>query len=106
MPLPTRSHTTAAASQQARQVRLARARHSLDNTGISLDSSELPSELIADYSIDEVLRLRNVADVGRRQQAEEAQVDEEDDDELAEEDEVDLGKEVSISFHPCPLHKS
>lgn len=105
MPPPPRAHNTAAGSHQARQVRLARARHSLDNTGISIDSSELPSELIADYSIDEVVRLRNVAEVGRREAGNDRFVDEDDDEDDADvdpEEDAELGKEESFFFYVCP----
>jgi len=96
MPPPSRAHTTATGSYQVRQNRNARARHSLDNTGFSIDSSELPSGLIVDYSIDDVLRPGNIAGLGRSQQTENIHLD--DDDEEADGDadvdpeEVDLGK--------------
>lgn len=91
MPPPARAHTTATTASQQRQVRLARARHSLDNTGISIDSSELPSELIADYSVDEVLRLREVADTARREAEVEQLYNEDEEGDLDAED-ADLGK--------------
>ena len=95
MPPPSRAHTTATGSYQVRQNRNARARHSLDNTGFSIDSSELPSGLIVDYSIDDVLRPGNIAELGSSQQTENIHLD---DDEEADGDadvdpeEVDLGK--------------
>ena len=100
MPPPSRAHTTAAASQQARQNRNARARHSLDNTGFSIDSSELPSGLIVDYSIDEVVRPGNIADLRRGQQAESIHLDDEDEDDGdgdIDPEDVDPGKADSFS---------
>lgn len=104
MPPPSRAHTTATGSYQVRQNRNARARHSLDNTGFSIDSSELPSGLIVDYSIDDVLRPGNIAELGRSQQTENIHLD--DDEEEADGDadvdpeEVDLGKANISSSRP------
>lgn len=101
MPPPSRAHTTATGSYQVRQNRNARARHSLDNTGFSIDSSELPSGLIVDYSIDDVVRPGNIAELGLGPQGENIHLDdeEEEDDEDADIDaeEVDLGK---ANIHP------
>lgn len=98
MPPPSRAHTTAAGSYQARQNRSARARHSLDDTGFSIDSSELPSGLIVDYSIDDVVRPSNIAELGRGQQIENVHLDDEDeDDEDADIEEGELGKANSFS---------
>jgi hypothetical protein len=101
MPAPSRAHTTAAGSYQVRQNRNARARHSLDNTGFSIDSSELPSGLIIDYSIDDVVRPGNITDLDHGHQAENIHLDDEnEDDEDADIDpeEVDLGKANSFSL--------
>lgn len=109
MPPPSRAHTTAAGSHQARQNRNARARHSLDNTGFSIDSSELPSGLIVDYSIDDVVRPGNIADLRRGQQAESIHLDDEDEDDGdadIDPEEVDPGKNDSFFFpsvHVCPF---
>jgi hypothetical protein len=102
MPPPSRAHTTATGSYQVRQNRNARARHSLDNTGFSIDSSELPSGLIVDYSIDDVVRPGNIADLGHGHQSENIHLDDEDDDEDADRDpeEIDLGK---ANFFPLLL---
>lgn len=102
MPPPSRAHTTAAGSYQVRQNRNARARHSLDNTGFSIDSSELPSGLIVDYSIDDVIRPGNIAELGRGQQTENIHLDDDEEDNGdadVEPEEVDLGK---ANF--SPLH--
>jgi hypothetical protein len=106
MPPPSRAHTTASGSYQVRQNRNARARHSLDNTGFSIDSSELPSGLIVDYSIDDVVRPGNIAELGLGPQAENIHLDddeEEDDDGDADIDpeEVDLGKANFAPLHSC-----
>ena len=101
MPPPSRAHTTATGSYQVRQNRNARARHSLDDTGFSIDSSELPSGLIVDYSIDDVVRPGNIAELGRGQQTENVHLDddeEEDGDADIDPEEVDLGKANSSSF--------
>ena len=104
MPPPSRAHTTATGSYQVRQNRNARARHSLDNTGFSIDSSELPSGLIVDYSIDDVVRPGNIAELGRDQQTENIHLDddEEDDGEAdIDPEEVDLGKANTFLVHSC-----
>jgi hypothetical protein len=103
MPPPSRAHTTATGSYQVRQNRNARARHSLDNTGFSIDSSELPSGLIVDYSIDDVIRPGNIAELGLGPQGENIHLDDnEEDDEDADIDaeEVDLGKANFYPFVP------
>ena len=95
MPPPSRAHTTATGSYQVRQNRNARARHSLDNTGFSIDSSEIPSGLIVDYSIDDVVRPGNIAELGRGQQTENVHLDddeEDDGDADIDPEEVDPGK--------------
>jgi hypothetical protein len=106
MPPPSRAHTTATGSYQVRQNRNARARHSLDNTGFSIDSSELPSGLIVDYSIDDVVRPGNIADLGHGHQSENIHLDdEEEDDGDAEIDpeEIDLGKANLFPLSLCML---
>ncbi|CAD0038352.1 unnamed protein product [Aureobasidium pullulans] len=104
MPPPSRAHTTAAGSYQARQNRSARARHSLDDTGFSIDSSELPSGLIVDYSIDDVVRPSNIAELRRGQQIENVHLDDEDeDDEDADIEEGELdGAPASTSGDQLP----
>ncbi|KAK6007152.1 hypothetical protein QM012_006160 [Aureobasidium pullulans] len=105
MPPPSRAHTTAAASHQTRQNRNARARHSLDNTGFSIDSSELPSGLIVDYSIDDIVRPGNIADLRRGQQAESVHLDDEDEDDRTADidaEEGDLDGAPSTSGDPLP----
>lgn len=103
MPPPSRAHTTATGSYQVHQNRNARARHSLDNTGFSIDSSELPSGLIVDYSIDDVVRPGNIAELGRGQQQTEnihLDGDEEDDgDADIDPEDVDPGKANFSLFH-------
>lgn len=109
MPPPSRAHTTAADSHEARQNRNARARHSLDNTGFSIDSSELPTGLIVDYSIDDVVRPANIANLRRGQHAESIHLDDEDEDDGdadIDPEEVDPGKNDSflpVSTHVCAL---
>jgi hypothetical protein len=112
MPPPSRAHTTATGSYQVRQNRNARARHSLDNTGFSIDSSDLPSGLIVDYSIDDIVRPGNIAELGLGPQGENIHLDDEeeeeeedDDDEDADIDaeEVDLGKANCYPFVPAYL---
>ncbi|CAD0040152.1 unnamed protein product [Aureobasidium pullulans] len=104
MPPPSRAHNTAAGSYQARQNRSARARHSLDDTGFSIDSSELPSGLIVDYSIDDVVRPSNIAELRRGQQIENVHLDDEDeDDEDADIEEGELdGAPASTSGDQLP----
>jgi hypothetical protein len=91
---PSRAHTTATGSYQVRQNRNARARHSLDNTGFSID-----------YSIDDVVRPGNIAELGRGQQTENIHLDddEEEDDGDADIDpeEVDLGKANTFLVQSC-----
>ena len=99
MPPPSRAHTTAAGTQQTRQNRNARARHSLDNTGFSIDSSELPSGLIVDYSIDDVVRPGNIAELRRGQQTDHLDDEDEDDGDVdIDPEEVDPGKNDFSSF--------
>lgn len=108
MPPPSRAHTTATGSYQVRQNRNARARHSLDNTGFSIDSSELPSGLIVDYSIDDVVRPGNIAELGRGQQTENIHLDddeEDDGDADIDPEEVDLGKANIFLVHPCVAYR-
>ncbi|KAG9992084.1 galactose-binding like protein, partial [Aureobasidium melanogenum] len=105
MPPPSRAHTTAAGSQQTRPNRNARARHSLDNTGFSIDSSELPSGLIVDYSIDDVVRPGNIAEFRRGQQTENLHLDDEDEDDGdvdIDPEEVDPDGAPSTSGDPLP----
>ncbi|KAH0356963.1 hypothetical protein KCU81_g749, partial [Aureobasidium melanogenum] len=97
MPPPSRAHITAAGAQQTRQNRNARARHSLDNTGFSIDSSELPSGLIVDYSIDDVVRPGNIAELRRAQQTDHLDDEDEDDGDVdIDPEEVDPGKNDSL----------
>lgn len=97
MPPPSRAHITAAGAQQTRQNRNARARHSLDNTGFSIDSSELPSGLIVDYSIDDVVRPGNIAELRRGQQTDHLDDEDEDDGDVdIDPEEVDPGKNDSL----------